>query len=506
MSRFVAWATALALSTSAVILGSHGADRPPAPAVVRLTLDGTHPAAQVDERFVSFAIDTAQVVGGSFWAAPGRGHGLLDTAPVPRFDFGRLQLVRLARALAPAYLRIGGTDADRTAYQIDDAPPASGARWVLTRHRWDELADFARAADLRLMFTLNAGPSARDRHGDWDPESARPLIEHARRRGDPVEVWELGNEVNAYPLAHGTWLSADRYARDLGRARSLIEDTGARLAGPASAFWPVLGEGRSFIGPLLERAGPLLDVVTWHYYPQQSRRCPVATRRARAGRLLPAEALGDVERWAAQVEGEARAHAPEAAVWLGETGGAQCGGEPGLSDTFADTLWWLDELGRIARRGQQVVVRQTLAGSDYGLLDDGTLEPNPSYWGSWLWRRLMDGRVLSAASEPTSATLRVYAHCAREAGPGAVTLLLLNLEPQAPVTVQLGSVTAAVLRLEAEGLAARRVRLDGVELRPAADGAPPPLVIEPRPISEIRLTAQSAAFVVLPAAHAPACL
>jgi hypothetical protein len=173
------------------------------------------------------------------------------------------------------------------------------------------------------------------------------------------------------------------------------------------AYWAVLGEVRSFTEPVLRRAWRLLDIVSWHYYPQQSHRGPVATRRAVAGRLLPPEALADVERWAAEVEAAARAHAPDATLWLGETGGARCGGEAGLSDSYGDALWWLDELGRVARRGHAVVVRQTLSGSDYGLIDDATLQPNPSYRASWLWRRLMGRQVLAASTVPDAAALRV---------------------------------------------------------------------------------------------------
>src|SRR5262249_38008899 len=150
---------------------------------------------------------------------------------------------------------------------------------------------------------------------------------------------------------------------------------------------------------------------TWHYYPQQSQRCPLATRRAQPGALPAAAELDDVEHWAGRVEGSARLHAPAADVWLGETASAQCGGEPDMSNGFAAALWWLGGPGRIARRGQRVVVRQTLSGSDYGLVDDRTLRPNPSYWASWLWHQLMGRRVLAVTASPAAPALRTYAHC-----------------------------------------------------------------------------------------------
>jgi heparanase 1 len=494
MLRIVLCALALAGGTT-VLMGVPGfsgeAPPPPPPAGgvgVRVELEHG-PVAIVDERFLSFAVDTAQVVGGEFWAPHGSEHGVLKTHGVAPYDFSRPALRRLASALAPAYLRIGGTDADRTVYRVDgddragvvDQPRENGARWVLTGQRWAEVAEFARATDLKIMFTLNAGPSARTEDGAWSPDNARSLIAYTRAHGYPVDVWELGNEINAFPLTHGRWLSGARYAGDVRRARALLDELHdpGRLAGVGSAYWPVLGEGRGVMDDTLRAAGGALDIVTWHYYPQQSHRCPLATRRA-APALTPApERLGDVDRWAERVEAAAHEHAPHAAVWLGETASAQCGGEAGVSDSFADALWWLDELGRMARRGQPVVVRQTLSGSDYGLVDDRTLQPNPSYWASWIWRNMMGTRVLDIAVEPAAPAVRAYAHCLRATAGGSsdgVAMLLLNIHPTEATTVRLGAGAAPamrVLQLRADALDSRTVRLDGAPLVTAADGSLP---------------------------------
>src|SRR5450432_1163625 len=90
--------------------------------------------------------------------------------------------------------------------------------------------------------------------------------------------------------------------------------------------------------------------------------------------------------------------------------------------TFLDTFRYLDQLGRLAKAGVQVVMHNTLAASDYGLLDQRTLAPRPNYWGALLWRQLMGTTVLESGV-PIQPGLHVYAHCRREA-PDGVTLLV----------------------------------------------------------------------------------
>ena len=44
---------------------------------------------------------------------------------------------------------------------------------------------------------------------------------------------------------------------------------------------------------------------------------------------------------------------------------------------------WLDQLGLLALSGQRVQCRQTLLGSDYGLIDANSLEGTPDFWVSY---------------------------------------------------------------------------------------------------------------------------
>lgn len=519
-NRFAAWlisGAALAALCQAMPhrLQNHLQREPDLPATseVALGLNTTTAVAQLDPRFLSVAIDIANVVGGEFWD-PSRRATVMGTAKVAAYDFARPQLRRLAAALGPAYLRVGGTDADRTVYDLDDSgaavPPGT---WKLRRPQWDALNEFASAVDFRIIFTLNAGVTARDQKGRWNPLSAKPLLADARAKNYPVDVWELGNELNVFPLLHRHWLSPRGYTDDVQLARWLVDDITpqARLAGPAVAFWPLIGEGLPFAKRFMASGGHLLDVITWHYYPEQSFRCPLATNRAHAGEVLRPRELQEVERWAGFIESLTATHAPRAQVWLGETGGAQCGGEPDLSDRFGSSLWWVDELGRMARRGQPVVVRQTLSGGNYGLIDDDSLKPNPDYWASLLWRRLMGGKVL-AVSEAAPTAVQSYAHCQRE-GDGGVAFALVNVHPRKIMHVQLPPLGARadLYLVEAEHLRAAEVELNGAPLRLQPDGALPALLpssLFPRKGegARVQLPPLSYAFVVLPEANAPVCI
>ena len=473
------------------------------------TLRWTGPVAEVDARFVSVAIDTAQIVGAPWWDPSGDTEVAGGTRPYPPVDLDAPRLRTLARALAPGLLRIGGSEADKVYYDLSAAPgPApQGYGSVLTAARWADIAEFSTAVGFDLFFTLNAGPGPRNADQVWTATQSAALVRHAVERGDPVYAWELGNEINAFQVIHGLdfRIDAPTYAADVARARRMLDSAapGLRLAGPSSAFWPELGEFNPILPDFMARAGDQLDIITWHYYPLQSRRCALAVRRADADRAVDPEVLEEVDRWAAQVEQLRDAHAEGRPIWLGETGHAQCGGEPALSDTYRAGFWWLDQLGRIARRGQPITVRQTLLGSDYGLIDDATLEPRPDYWSAVLWQRSMGPRVLSAELTPLDARLTVYAHCHPDT-PNALTLVAVNPSPRgAFLRLDPAAPTVRAFRLTGDPNDPSGVRLNGRRLRVDADGALPALegVIErldpARP--EVWVPGESYGFYVLEA-------
>jgi len=461
-------------------------------------------------RFLSVALDTAHVVGAPFWG------GSTEHGKGVNLNESRLRL--LATAIGPSYLRVGGTDADRIVYDMQ-SPDArsvdSNGRSVLTAARWNELADFVRAIDYKLVFTLNFGEASRDENGDWDPESARALIEHAAKQSDPVAVWEAGNELNAYWLLYAHWLTPRRYAADVARLRQLVQSHApeVRVAGPAVAFWPGVGEGLSFLRPFLAEVKDGVDIVSWHYYPTQSSRCPVSSSPARVSHLLTPLQLDEVKRWESFVESARDENGHPMEMWLGETGSAQCGGEPGFSDRFASSFWWLDELGMMAREGQSVVIRQSLVGGAYALIDLATMRPRPDYWATVLWRRLMGTKVLAASVDEPTRPIRVYAHCTAGDGNGSITLLLMNLHDRQTTEVRLPDLSGfmELYRLTATSIDAAEVSLGNELLRLDAQGSLPdlrPTITASSPsdhATTLALAPETIVFAVFPDANFPAC-
>ena len=297
--------------------------------------------AELDERYLSVCLDLGQVAEPTrFWNPDGSG----EVVGLPSFDFERRKILNMSRALAPAYLRIGascvdmscmpchsraalgvcvpascvpcipeaqgagpgrttvrtrrtrtspectvyrgapgGTEADRAFYALEPSDPTTPPepfRSTLTAKHVDAIGAFAQAVGFDVCFTLNAGPGARGAGGAWESGEARRLMRYVRQRKYPFDVFELGNEPNAWPLFHdGLLVQPEEYARDVGelcRARD-DECPAAKVAGPACAFWPSLGEVDALVlwpprriahfTARVLAAAPPLDIVTWHYYP-----------------------------------------------------------------------------------------------------------------------------------------------------------------------------------------------------------------------------------------------
>ncbi len=223
---------------------------------------------------------------------------------------------------------------------------------------------------------------------------------------------------------------------------------------------------------LMKAAGPVFDAFSYHFYGTVSRRC-TATLEPKAG-MRAEEALSSewfernitVEAFYAKLRD---AYLPGKDMWLTETGEAACGGDQWAAD-FIDSFRYLNQLGALAQKSVKTVMQNTLASSDYGLLDEETLEPRPNYWAALLWKKTMGSRVLDPGIKPT-ATLKVFAQCMKDSK-GSVSALVMNLDRSSQQSLEV-PLAGERYTLSAPDLLSKAVSLNGEALKVAEDGTLP---------------------------------
>ena len=454
--------------------------------------------ATVDERFLSYNIEMVEVTGGRFWRPYRNGVPPLFAYRKP-IDLGNARLRKLAAALGPAYLRVSGTWANATWFNDRGgyAKVPAGFTDELTRAQWKSVIEFARAVDARLVTSFASSKGTRDAQGAWTPSQADSLIAYTHAVGGAIAAAEFTNEPDGRDAAN--------FGRDLATFRTWLMQASPKtlLLGPGATSDDGPDDVRTG-ERLLSAAGPVFDAISWHYYGGASRRCSHEVQSAAAreqnalseGRLSKA---GRVERIYADLRDRFEPGKP---LWITETAAAYCGGNP-WDATFLDSFRYLDQLGRMAQRGVQIVMHNTLAASDYGLLNETNFAPRPDYWAALLWRRLMGTTVLDPGPSSSPGSY-LYAHCLR-GKPGGVVLLAINTDRAASTKLALPT-AARRYTLTAVHLTDTRVRLNGNELKLGAHDALPPLKAEPVSPGRIDLAPASITFLAIPDVANPACL
>jgi hypothetical protein len=254
---------------------------------------------------------------------------------------------------------------------------------------------------------------------------------------------------------------------------------------------------------LFVATGPVFDAVSYHSYGGVSSRCSSmgAAAGTTAAAALSDEWLGRSGKIEDFYGGIRDRFEPGKPLWNTETAQTACGGDRWAS-TFLDTFRYLNQLGILAKRGVQVNMHNTLAASDYGLLDENTYEPRPNYWAALLWRKLMGTTVLEAGTV-SAPNLHAYAQCLRN-HPGGVTVLIINADENAAQTIDVAAASERYT-LTAHELQDAHVELNGVALQLGADDALPELKgVSTRP-GQISLAPASITFLAIPKARNASC-
>ncbi|MBN7812775.1 hypothetical protein J0A68_17605 [Algoriphagus sp. H41] len=472
------------ISQALLALSSLWTPSPAAPEESILHFSQLSQIAEVDERYQSVNVEMCEVVGGEFWIP----YHLIDTARVKTEGLAALKrkidpvdlynpkLRKLTEALGPMYIRVSGTWANTTYFQNDDQTKLSeapeGYENVLTRKEWKGVIDFVNSMDNELVTSFAISEGMRDENGNWTPAQIQPLVEYTHSIGGKIAAAEMFNEPSHAEYG-GTpkGYSPVNYAEDFVAFSAFVqrEIPEMKIMGPGST-----GEG-GILGEVHEMATdkilsqsqkPEFEIFSYHYYGGVSQRC--------RGDLSPKDALAPewlqkTELGLEYYENARDEYLPNAPIWLTETAEAACGGNPWAA-TYIDTFRYLEQLGRLAKKGVKVVMHNTLAASEYALLEQYTFNPRPNYWAAWMWANLMGIKVYQSPYQKDG--LDIFVHSLKNSEKGHAVMIVNPSESASSIQV---SAPSKQYTLSADELLGKTVKLNGKELKLNADDSLPEL-------------------------------
>ena len=139
---------------------------------IKLNPNELTPLRTINPRLVSYNVEMTEVTGGTFWKAysDAQVDGTEEFPVIKDWtNMGNLQqwydpidttnprLIKLARDLGPAWIRVSGTWANKTYYDFDghcNGKVPEGFQNLLTKEQWLHLLDFVKAVDGKLLVSI----------------------------------------------------------------------------------------------------------------------------------------------------------------------------------------------------------------------------------------------------------------------------------------------------------------------------------------------------------------
>ena len=494
---------------------------------VKLTSEGLEALRSIDERLVSYNVEMTEVTGGTFWKAYSAAQvDGTEEFPVIKdwSNMGNLQqwydpidtknprLIKLAKELGTAWVRVSGTWANKTYYDFDGhcgGKVPEGFQNLLTKDQWLSLLDFVKAIDGKLLVSIANCPGIHAADEPMPFDQAELLFRTSKEYGVPIAAAEFTNEPNLIALSGlpKGYTAAD-HARDHDLFGAWLRENypeclfvGPCTVGDINLFGALEGAGGGMAAgfemvtteQLLGDYKNPMDVFSYHYYNG------VSERGAAMGGHWPVEAalteqyLAVAANCARQYVDRRDRYVPGGQMWVTESGDAGCGGNTWAS-TFIDVFRTLNELGEFCTVTDGIIFHNTLASSDYGYLKHGTFEPRPNYFAVLLWNRLM-GNVAYASGEEIREGAHVYVHSRKDGQEGYVYLVINNSDDV--TTVELPK-EAEMYLLSGDGkLRSRKMCINGKALELGEGDSLPCLCGVKQAAGKFDMPAQTIAFFVL---------
>lgn len=352
-----------------------------------------------------------------------------DTLPksdgsYPYFRASNAPLVNLFRTIGVKSLRIGGNTSDRPSVAVPNERDI------------DELFGFAKAADVKVIYTL--------RMRDWSPEKDAPLAKYLQDHyATDLSCLVIGNEPDIYEKQY------PKYHDDEQRFLAAIFAPGvapnAKICGPSTAGNP---EWSAKYVSDFGSSGHVLWVTQHMYAGGNGKTVTEAMAPAKRAMILSPDYQ---ERYKKLEEAFAPAVAKAHMEYrMEETNSFYNGGAKDVSNTFASSLWALNYLYWWAEHGSQGVNFHTgdfvAAGPVqtvcwYGIfhtLPDGKYEIRPIAYAMKAFALGSKGTLVPVSGLPAGGDVNAYAVVNRDAHALYVTLVNTGKE-EATITVNPGT-------------------------------------------------------------------
>jgi len=317
----------------------------------------------------------------------------------PLMEPGDSGLIALFKLLGPSILRIGGDSSDKMSW----APLAPNTVYPnVDRAQVDRLAKFVRATGWRCLYTVNLAGSAK---GTQTPEKAADEAAYAAQAFGPDLVGiEIGNEPDAYhrpgrQYADKPW-DLERYEALWNQYRTAIlaKTPGLVITGPAAghlAVWTI---------PFSKaQTKAKLALLTDHYYAGRGH-----SRAAFTGEILvsPDTLLASNLKLMRDAQNETGIP-----FYIGETN-SFAGSVPGVSDSYAASLWIIDFLFNCAQGGAMGAALHGGGSAAYSPLADDrsrVTEIKPEFYGILLFTMAGTGTLERTTVSAGGRNVTAYA-------------------------------------------------------------------------------------------------
>jgi hypothetical protein len=260
----------------------------------------------------------------------------------------------------PFNLRLGGTFIDSSYWngessQIMPQYLAPAYDRVTLNDAWmQSLSSVVSATASNVILNVDAA--------DHDPQMALNMVEDAARDlpAGSLQAVAIGNEPNLYPLGYdginktnATWVKqfdAIRYDTLFSLYATLLKRRYPTLPLAGPELSTSLGTtGASWLSSLLQHDSGQVGLATEHYYAYNACVANGSSNYPELHKYFQATDISQAT--AGMAPAIAAAHAAGLGFRLTELGSSTCLGLPAVTDTFATTLWGLDQLYELVGAG-----------------------------------------------------------------------------------------------------------------------------------------------------------